>query len=66
MTSHNKRPLDGYRVVDFGQYIAGPAAGMMLADQGAEVVHIAPPRGLAGRIPPTPSSTAASNALAST
>lgn len=45
MTSHNKRPLDGYRVVDFGQYIAGPAAGMMLADQGAEVVHIDPPEG---------------------
>ncbi|MBS7664307.1 CoA transferase [Pseudomonas lalucatii] len=40
-----QRPLSGYRVVDFGQYIAGPAVAMMLADQGAEVVHIDPPGG---------------------
>ncbi len=39
------RPLAGIRVVDFGQYIAGPAVAMMLADQGAEVVHIDPPGG---------------------
>lgn len=38
----SKRPLSGYRVVDFGQYIAGPAVAMMLADQGAEVIHIDP------------------------
>lgn len=37
--------LAGVRVVDFGQYIAGPLAGMLLADQGAEVVHIDPPGG---------------------
>jgi crotonobetainyl-CoA:carnitine CoA-transferase CaiB-like acyl-CoA transferase len=36
------RPLQGYRVIDFGQYIAGPAVAMMLADQGAEVIHIDP------------------------
>lgn len=40
-----QRPLAGYRVVDFGQYIAGPAVAMMLADQGAEVIHIDPPEG---------------------
>ena len=38
-------PLTGIRVLDFGQYIAGPAAAMMLADQGAEVIHIDPPGG---------------------
>lgn len=32
-------------MVDFGQYIAGPAVAMMLADLGAEVVHIDPPSG---------------------
>jgi len=38
-------PLAHVRVLDFGQYIAGPAAAMMLADQGAEVIHIDPPGG---------------------
>lgn len=38
-------PLKGVKVVDFGQYIAGPAVGMMLADLGATVVHIDPPDG---------------------
>ena len=31
--------------MDFGQYIAGPLTGMLLADQGAEVIHIDPPGG---------------------
>ena len=39
------RALDGIRVVDFGQYIAGPLLGMILADQGAEVIHVDPPTG---------------------
>jgi len=38
-------PLKGLRVLDFGHYIAGPAVGMMLADQGAEVIRIDPPEG---------------------
>lgn len=38
-------PLAHVRVVDLGQYIAGPAAAMMLADQGADVIHIDPPGG---------------------
>src|SRR5215467_14379816 len=37
--------LDGIRVVDFGQYIAGPLAAMMLGDHGAEVIHVDPPGG---------------------
>ena len=38
-------PLNGLKVLDLGQYIAGPAAAAMLADQGAEVVRIDPPGG---------------------
>ena len=37
--------LDGVRVIDFGQYIAGPMTGMLLADQGAEVIKVDPPGG---------------------
>ena len=37
--------LEGVRVVDFGQYIAGPLAAMFLADQGADVIRIDPPSG---------------------
>ncbi len=38
-----KGPLAGLNVVDFGHYYAGPAAGMILADQGANVVRIVKP-----------------------
>lgn len=37
--------LEGIRVIDFGQYIAGPMAGMLLADFGAEVIRVDPPGG---------------------
>ena len=37
--------LDGIRVIDFGQYIAGPLASMLLADQGADVIKVDPPGG---------------------
>ena len=33
-------PLAGFRVIDFGHYLAGPLAGMLLADQGAEVIKV--------------------------
>ncbi|MGQ7846913.1 CoA transferase [Granulosicoccus sp. 3-233] len=38
-------PLAGVKVVDFGQYMAGPAVAMILADFGATVIHIDPPGG---------------------
>ena len=37
--------LAGVRVIDFGQYIAGPLAAMLLADQGADVVRVEMPGG---------------------
>jgi crotonobetainyl-CoA:carnitine CoA-transferase CaiB-like acyl-CoA transferase len=37
--------MDGIRVIDFGHYIAGPLAGMLLADQGADVIKVDPPGG---------------------
>ena len=43
--------LDGLRVTDFGQYVAGPLAAVMLADQGADVVHVDPPGGPRWRHP---------------
>jgi len=33
-------PLDGIRVIDFGQFVAGPGTAMMLADQGAQVIRV--------------------------
>ncbi|MDJ0778739.1 MAG: CoA transferase [Gammaproteobacteria bacterium] len=41
----DQRPLSQVRVLDFGQYLAGPLVGMMLADLGAEVIRIDPPGG---------------------
>ena len=39
------RPLEGVRVVELSMGIAGPFAGMLLADYGAEVVKVEPPAG---------------------
>lgn len=38
-------PLAGIRVLDVGHYLAGPLVGMLLADQGADVVKVDPPGG---------------------
>ena len=38
-------PLEGIRVVELGVWVAGPAAGGILADWGADVVKIEPPAG---------------------
>ncbi len=43
--------LDGLRVIDFGQWIAGPLAGMLLADQGADVIRVDPRGGPAWDTP---------------
>lgn len=44
--SHTARfaatPLAGVRVIDFGQYIAGPGAAMTLAELGATVIKVEP------------------------
>jgi crotonobetainyl-CoA:carnitine CoA-transferase CaiB-like acyl-CoA transferase len=42
-------PLHGLRVVEFGQFIAVPAAGQALVDLGADVVKVEPPGGDAAR-----------------
>lgn len=38
-------PLDGIRVVEMGQLIAGPFCGQLLGDMGAEIVKIEAPEG---------------------
>jgi len=38
-------PCEGVRVVELGVWVAGPSAGGVLADWGAEVVKIEPPDG---------------------
>ena len=35
-------PLNGIRILEFGSFIAGPFAGQILADMGADVVKIEP------------------------
>jgi crotonobetainyl-CoA:carnitine CoA-transferase CaiB-like acyl-CoA transferase len=45
MTNNTRRPLDGIRVIEVGQLLAGPFAGCMLAYFGAEVIKIEPPEG---------------------
>jgi crotonobetainyl-CoA:carnitine CoA-transferase CaiB-like acyl-CoA transferase len=41
----SRLPLKDVKVVDLGQYMAGPAVAMILADLGATVVHVDPPGG---------------------
>jgi len=43
------RPLEGVRVVEYAQYVAGPLCGVLLADLGADVIKVEPPAGDAYR-----------------
>ncbi|HEX2420745.1 MAG TPA: CoA transferase, partial [Acidimicrobiia bacterium] len=38
-------PLHGVRVIEFGNLVAAPYCGMLLADLGAEVLKVEPPSG---------------------
>lgn len=38
-------PLEGVRVIEFSQMVMGPSCGMILADLGADVIKVEPPKG---------------------
>ena len=38
-------PLEGVRVIEVGQALAGPLAGVLLADMGADVIKVEKPDG---------------------
>ncbi len=46
------KPLDGIRVLELANFIAGPFAGTLLADMGAEVIKVEPPKGDMARATP--------------
>ena len=41
----NTQPLAGLLVLDLSQGVAGPYCGRLLADRGARVLKVEPPRG---------------------
>jgi crotonobetainyl-CoA:carnitine CoA-transferase CaiB-like acyl-CoA transferase len=46
------QPLAGLRVIELANFIAGPLAGTLLADMGADVIKVEPPKGDMGRAMP--------------
>jgi crotonobetainyl-CoA:carnitine CoA-transferase CaiB-like acyl-CoA transferase len=49
LNTNQDAPLNGIRVVEFGQFIAVPAAAQVLADLGADVIKVESPTGDAAR-----------------
>ena len=45
MADTRESPLAGLKVLDFSRVLAGPFAGRMFADLGADVVKLEPPDG---------------------
>ncbi len=45
MTQHSKGPLSGILVVDLSRILAGPYCTLLMADMGARVIKVEPPKG---------------------
>lgn len=39
----NRLPMQGMRVIEMGQIVAGPTAGLIFGDMGADVIKVEPP-----------------------
>ena len=46
------KPLAGIRVIELANFIAGPLCGTLLADMGADVIKVEPPKGDMARATP--------------
>jgi formyl-CoA transferase len=44
MNTNTPRPLEGVRILEMGQLLAGPFAAVLLAWFGAEAIKVEPPK----------------------